>query len=507
METQVMTILYFYITLFTAYFIILALASLKQRKKIRDKYTPKDSNLCVVVYASGEVKTLENLIKQLKTQNYPKEHYTIYTILDKCINPPEIIFQSDIDINVINIDNLEPIGKSQAYSILAEKLGDVPNLDAFVFIDAKNYVDSDFLENINYYLTNYDVFMPMTNYIGNSEKMSFGDSVKATYFRYISKFIYSSRSKLGLTNLINTDSFIIKKEILNEIGSFDFRNKISEVNYTLKLAKEGIKTAFIEDVKIYTDIANYCSRTPSLSKRLGILLSNLTKCNNFLSFEYICSLAAPNWAVFLLVYAVLLWHTSFLPFIVSYTVIIISAILLALAFCISLFNAQIYAKEYLYLFAYPLYSLRHIIINFPPIRVVRNFITKKNRKHNIEKMLVDVIVTDGKNEHKCQIELISDDGLAKVKFINKNKTYTTKNNHLRMVDALKELSQKLDDYGLSLKTCQSCKYFQPVVDGSTNMVKGLCNRQFEGRIAGDIIPTLIWNTCPGYEKQNVVNLF
>lgn len=312
---------------------------------------------------------------------------------------------------------------------------------------------------------------------------------------------------MGLTNLINTDTFIIKRELLTKIGSFDFQNRISEVNYTLKLAKEGVKTSIIDDLKIYTDITNYKSRTPSLSKRLGIFAGNITKCTNFMSFEYICSLASPNWLACLLIYMLLIWHTSFLPFMVSFNAIIISATVFILAFCISLFNAQIYAKEYLYLFSYPLYSLSHLIINFPPIRFIRDFITNKNRRHNIEKMRVDVIVTDGRNEHNCQIELISDDGLAKVKFINKGKTYTTKHHHLRMADALKELSQKLEDYGLSLKTCQTCKYYAPVVDGSTNMVKGTCNKQFEGRVDGDIIPTLIWNTCPAYEKQNIVNLF
>ena len=114
-------------------------------------------------------------------------------------------------------------------------------------------------------------------------------------------------------------------------------------------------------------------------------------------------------------------------------------------------------------------------------------------------MVTNIIVTDGKQDFQCQLELISDDGLARVKFINKGKTYTTKNNHLRMVDAIKELTSKLADYGLSLKVCQCCKYFQPVVDGTTNMVKG--------RVEGDVIPTLVWNTCPRFEEQNVVNLF
>jgi hypothetical protein len=122
-------------------------------------------------------------------------------------------------------------------------------------------------------------------------------------------------------------------------------------------------------------------------------------------------------------------------------------------------------------------------------------------------MVVDVFVSDGQNDYPCKMKLISDDGLAKVTFINKKKTYTTKNNHLRMIDAVRELSTKLADYGLTLKVCQCCKYFQPVVDGSTNMVKGHCNCQFQGRTPGDIIPTLIWNTCPKFEEHNIVNLF
>ena len=145
--------------------------------------------------------------------------------------------------------------------------------------------------------------------------------------------------------------------------------------------------------------------------------------------------------------------------------------------------------------------------NFPPVRGIRNIIKTTTRKHNIEKMVTNVIVTDGTREFACQLELISDDGLAKVKFINKGKVYTTKNNHLRMIDAIKEITSKLADYGLTLKVCQCCKYFQPVVDGSTNMIKGCCNCQFQGRTPGDIIPTLVWNTCPRFEEQNVVNLF
>ncbi len=502
-----MSVLYIYITIFTIFYTILAFASLKSKRKIRDKFTNKDLNICVVVYASGKCDTLENLLNQLKNQNYSKTHYTIYAILDKCESVSDVTLQTDLDVNIININNLEPIGKSQAYSILAEKLSEAQKLDAYVFLDAKNYVDSDFLNNVNYYLTKYDVFMPIVNYIGEYKDMKFWDCVRVTYSNYVSKFIYATRTRLGLTNLINTDNFVIKKSLLNRIGSFDFQDKAAEVLYTLKLAKEKIAVASIDDLKVYTEIEYYDNRIPSLSKRINIFYNEITHSPNFITQEYLCSLVQPNVLFCIFAYLILLKHAYTFSFWAGYSTILISSIVLALAFCISLLHANIYAKEYIYLFAYPIYSFAHVIKNFPPIRGTRRFIKNRTRKHNVEKMVTNIIVTDGKRDFQCQLELISDEGLARVKFINKGKTYITKNNHLRMVDAIRELTEKLNDYGLSLKICQCCKYFQPLIDGSTNMVKGCCKCQFQGRVEGDIIPTLVWNTCPKFEEQNIVNLF
>jgi hypothetical protein len=481
---------------------------MKSQRKIRDKYTNKDSNLCVVVYATGVTNTLENLLKQLKNQTYPKNNYTIYAILDKCENVSEVTLQSDLNVNVININNMEPIGKSQAYSIIAEKLHDISDLDGYVFLNSKNYVDSDFLTNVNFYLTKYDVFNPKVTYLAEKNSMTFWQNVKSAYSRYCSKFILNSRSKLGLTNIINTDSFVIKKDLLNRMTTFDFRDMTAEINYTLKLANENVKVALVDDISIYTSIEKFDFRIPSLSKRLSIFWSNALKRNNWTAREFIYNLAAPNWLACVLSYLILLMHSYKFPFwIADYSMILITSIVLTIAFCVSLLDAKLEPKEYLYLFAYPIYSIGRILYNFPIFRSIRNILNKTTRKHNIETMMTNVIVTDGKRDFTCRLELISDDGLAKVTFINNGKRYTTKNNHIRMIDAVREISTKLADYGLTLKVCQGCKYFQPVVDGSTNMVKGTCQCQFEGRTPGDMIPTLIWNTCPKFEQHNVVNLF
>ena len=500
-------VLYFYITFFTLYFLCLTFVSMKSKRKYRDKYTAKDSNLCVVVYATGVSNTLENLLKQLKEQNYPSQNYTIYAILDKCENISEVTLQSDLNVNVINVNNLEPIGKSQAYSIIAEKLHDVSDLDAYVFLDSKNYVDSDFLKNINFYLTKSPVFNPMVVYLPQDENMTLKQKIEASFARYISKFLLSSRTSIGLTNIIDTDSFVIKKDLLNEVSNFDFRDLISEVNYTYSLAQKNIKVFTIDDLKVFRSIESFSFRIPSLSKRFSLFWSNIAKPQNPLSREFLFSLIQPNWLVVFLIYLLLLKHSYIFPFIVDYSTILISAIVFLIAFCLSLLNSKLQAKECLYLLIYPAYSVARIIYNLPFLRSIRNIIKNTTRKHVIEKMTVQVIVSDGVKDYPCQLELISDDGLAKVTFINRGKKYTTKNNHLRMIDAVRELTTKLADYGMTLKVCQCCKFFSPLVDGSTNMVKGCCKCQFQGRTPGDIIPTLIWNTCPKFEEHNVINLF
>lgn len=502
-----MSLIYLYITIFTIGFVALAVTSMRSEKKVRDKYTPKDANLCVVVYATGITNTLENLIKQLENQNYSKSNYTIYAILDKCENVSEVTLQSDLNVNVININNLEPIGKSQAFSIIAEKLKDVRNLDAYVFLDSKNYVENDFLLNINYYLTRHDVFNPQVVYLPQETQLSFIQNIKYVYSKYCAKFILHTKTRLGLTNILNTDSFVIRKDLLNKIADFDFRDLISEVKYTLKLAQEGYSVASLSDICIYKSIDNFDYRIPSLSGRLSVFWNEFFQAKNHKSREFLLSLVAPNWLVYVLCYYILLKHSYRFPFWISYTTILMTSLLLIVSFAVSVVNTKLSFKEFMYLILYPIDSLKRMFYNFPPVRGVRRLIQATTRKHVVEKMTANAFVTDGKVDYPCQLELISDDGLARVTFINRGKKYTTKNNHLRMVDAMREITSKLSDYGMSLKVCQCCKYFQPLVDGSTNMVRGCCNCQFQGRTPGDTIPTLLWNTCPKFEKENIVKLF
>jgi ABC-type multidrug transport system fused ATPase/permease subunit len=310
---------------------------------------------------------------------------------------------------------------------------------------------------------------------------------------------------MNLAATIDSDILIMRQDLMEKIGCVDFQNINTELKYSLLLSKIGCKCTFNPNIKTYINIDEFDLRIPSLSTRLSLFKSCFTQIftKNFAFTEHVMSLLTPNVLLLILAYAYLLKYSFKYYFVVDFTVVLLSFIVLILGFAISLLNSKLQSKEFIYLFLYPIYSLGHVFKNFPLCRKIRNTIKgKKDSKANTETLSVDVMVTDGKNNIACKLELISDNGLAKVVFLFKNKKFTTKT-HLRMVDAITELITKLTDYGFTLKICQCCASFSPNIDGSTNMVKGFCNHAFASSPTS-AIPTLLWNSCRGF-NQNTSN--
>lgn len=498
-----LNIIYIYIVIYTVFFFILAIKNLNDRKfRIQQKYNNLSypNNLCVIIYSHNNEVSLENLIKQLKNQNYPGECFSTYVILDNCSDNSEKLFMNDNFAQVITIKDQGTIGKDQALSILLEKLSTAQNCNAYVFLDANRYVENNFLNSINSALADYPVISGSTILMG--ENLNLRQKIKMVFHKYYTNFILKSRALTGLAATIDSDILIIRQDLVEKIGCIDFQNINAELKYSLLLSKIGFKCTFNPNIKTYINIDEFDLRIPSLSARLVLFKNCFTQIwsRNFVFNEHVMSLLTPN-VLFLLVAYIFFLDLSYgYYFIADFSVVLLSFCLLILGFSISLLKSKLQSKDFIYLFLYPFYSIFHIIRNLSPLRRIRNKINEnQNIKENTEKLTVDVNVTDGKNNIPCKLELISENGLAKVKFTFKKKTFMT-STHLRMFDAIGELTKKLSEYGFVLKICQCCANFTPNIDGSTNMVKGFCDHQF-ANMNSDRIPTLLWNSCRGFNQN------
>ncbi len=499
----ILNLLYIYIALYSLYFFALALRNSNDKpfqiEKRYSKYEKKD-NLAVVIYAHNSKSTLENLINEIKKQDYPIDNFKVFVILDNCHDDSEKLFEHETPlISVLNIKDVGTIGKDQAVSILLERLSKDNTIDSYVFIDADRSIPDDFLTCVNSALVNHSVLSGET--LINTENLDFIDKIKAAYQKYHMNFMRQARSLFGLAARADSGVFIIKKNIVDEIGSVDFKDINTELKYSMLLSKIKAPCTYNPNLKTYVDPERYVFKTPRLSVRLDLFKNCFTQIwsKNFVFAEHTFSLIYPNFWLIALTYILVLKFSYRYYFFAGFKTVLLTFIIMLAGFAISLVNARLNLKETGLLMLYPLYSICHIIKNFPLVRMLRNKISKiEENKPDTDKLTIDALAVHGEKELPCKLEFISESGLAKVKFIFKNKKFIT-SKHLRMIDALQELKMKLSDYGFILKICSCCANFSSCVDGSTNMVKGICNSSYPSPSIKEPKPTLIWNTCNEFE--------
>ncbi len=505
----ILDILYVYVVLYTVYFLALAIRNLNDRKfKLEKRYAHYEDkeNLAVVIYAHNNRENLENLVQELKSQDYPIANFRVFLILDNCTDGSNEVFQNDAFINLININDVGTIGKDQAVSILLEQLAQDDYIDSFVFIDADRSIAPDFLTTVNSALTKNSVISGET--IIDIENYGPIDKIKAAYQKYHMNFLRRARSLFGLAAQADSGVFIIKKDIINQIGDVDFKDINSELKYSLLLSKISYKCTYNPNIQTIVDSTNYNFRKPRLSARMSLFRKAFTQIftKNFVFSEHVLSLIYPNFWTLAIIYLVILKHSYSSYFFVNFKFVLFTFIVLILGFALSLVEAKLNKIEIARLLAYPIYSLGHIIKNFPPIRkLVNRILNKEDYEEGTQKFDVDVIVTTNKKNLNCKMQFISENGLAKIRFIYKNKKFTTAS-HLRMIDALQELKTKLDDYGFILRICSCCSHFTHCVDGSTNMLKGFCNSDYPSPSIKEPKPTLIWNTCNDFTPAELNSL-
>lgn len=505
-----LNVLYIFVALYTLYFLALALRNLNDtpfRNELRYSSYEDKENIAVVVYAHNNKKTLANLVHELKSQDYPINKFRVFVLLDNCTDGSQDLFVEENFVHVVDIKDVGTIGKDQAIATLLEKLSDNDYIDSYVFLDADRSIANNFLSVVNTALKKENVISGET--VIEIDCLGIVDRIKAAYQKYHMNFLRRARSLFGLAAQADSGVFAIKSHIVKEIGDVDFKDINSELKYSLLLSKIKCRCTYNPNVQTIVHPANYVFRKPRLSYRLDLFKNCIPQLfsTNFVFSEHVLSLLYPNIWLLVLIYVGLMKHSLTYHFMVDFKIVTLSFIALLVAFGLSLINAKMTIKEIGYLCLYPMYSICHIITNFPPIRFVINKITnRKNDDKNSEKFVVDVLVTVGRNNLNCKLELIGQDGLSKIRFIYKNKSYTT-SAHLRMIDALQELKLKLDDYGFILRICNCCSHFKPCVDGTTNMLRGFCDSEYPSpTLSEQPRQTLVWNTCSAFTPAKLNNI-
>lgn len=501
-------LLYIYLVIYTLYMAILSIKNIKNKSfLIEKKYSNYDgykNNLAVIIYSHNNKNGLSELINELKMQDYPLGNFKVYAILDNCNDGSEKIFENDRFVHVLNLQDIGTLGKDKAISMLVNSIKNDENIDAYIFIDAIRRIDSNFLTLINVALNKNDAITGEVNI--NRDNLDILDKIKAVHKKYIANFFKQARTLCGLATTVDSGLFAIKKEILDEYEEISFSDKNTELEFSFELARKGHKCVYNPNIQSYVYGQDCSFKRPRLTKRFNLIKINFANLYtlNFAYIEYVCSLLNPNFWAIIFAYTIVILFSYNNPSFISFKTTVISSILLLFTFVLSLVNSKLSRKEICLLLFHPIYSICHIIKNFPPIRYVLCKVWSGSDK-DVDKLTIDAIVITKHGERPCKLEFIStESGLAKIRFINtyKNKKYTT-DSHLGMIYALQQLKSKMNDKELTLKICSCCAKFRSEVDGSANMLKGKCMNEYPSPLLSEPPKTLIWNTCNCFEPAQI----
>ena len=493
-----------YVTVFILYYAVCVFKSTKTKRfLLKQKYNAaaKPNNMIVVIYARNNESTIVPLLESLNKQNYPRENYQTHIILDHCTDNSSNILEFIGGAKIWRVGENAPVGKDEAISWLLEGLLSYQNVDAFVFLNADKYIDENFLSSINANLYGENVLVGATEYIVRTKSLL--NCIKTTYHSYIDRIFNSARSLMNLATVINSDIFVIRKDVLDKIKCVDFKDINSELKYTTLLVRNNFIPKYCPLIKTFTSIENYVDRKQSVSFKLQLVWNclGLIFRSNKKFGEFLFSILAPSFWFLMLVYMTTFIFTYNYYFFIDYNVVFTLGIVLFLTFAVSLYTSKIGKNNIGYLLLYPLYSLLKLFFHIPSVAAIFNKVSNKTDEDK-EQTTVDVCVTDGRNNLQCKLDLISESGLVKAVFRFKKKKYSS-SSQIRMVDAIKEVSDKLSEHGFRIKICQSCGYFNLKMDGSTNMVKGYCNRLVMQKETDVPLDTILWNSCPYYIPQEV----
>ena len=518
-----------FICIYTAYYFLISITSRNRRRFVRNgKYNLANyfNNIVVIIYSHNNKKETASLLEALNKQNYPKENYKTYIILDNCTDDSSNMLEMIGGANIFRVGDSYTVGKDESISQLLDRLIAFKTIDAYVFLGANRGIDENFLSTVNQGLMNHNVLVASTVLTGIPGSLK--ENILNAYNTYENNIINTSRSILGLSALINSDCCVIRQNVIEKVQCIDFKDINTELKYSVMLSKLNFKTSFDPNIVTYLNIKNYSLRKPSFSYRITLLKNSLTMMprSNFMFNEFLLAGIQPGAIILILTLVFLLWVTMVSNFnsrMLNSTVILSVILVLILSFAYSLLNSKLKFKEELYLILYPIYSMLLLLSKLPIIKQICNYCYNRKHPKHFESHSIPVVVAAGNKKMNCAIELVEEDNMVRAIFKFKNKKQST-DLYLRVFDAIKSVSNMLAEKeyeivdpdtkevvekgNFDLRICQNCKYFTSKIDGTINIIKGTCscNNSEYNNTAENIV--MLWHCCNNYApaKEKIVDL-
>ncbi len=236
--------------LYGVYFAAISLAGFFHKRR-PNPYARPCKRIAALVPARNEEKVIGYLVESLVRQQYPRELYDIYVIVNNCSDDTRGAAER-AGAKIIDCDR-EVHSKGEVLRFAFEQL-ELPGAakhDAYCIFDADNLVDAGFMQAANNALcAGYHIaqaYRDSKNPGGN-----WVAGCTSTFFWFMSRLYNASRANLGMSTNLNGTGIVISAELLAKLG-YNVTSLTEDLEYTAKCLLAGYRIGWMEDAVIYDE--------------------------------------------------------------------------------------------------------------------------------------------------------------------------------------------------------------------------------------------------------------
>ena len=232
------------------YYFIVSIFSFFPRRYEAAK-SNKNHSFALIVPAHNEQAVIANIVKSLKSMDYPKDRYEIFVVADNCTDNTAQIAR-DAGATVYERTNATERGKGYTLEWMFNKIFEMDkHFDYFSIFDADNVVDKNFLKAMNFQANRghkaiqgyIDSKNPNDSWISYSYSLSFWT---------VNKLFQQSRANLRLGCQLCGTGFSVQTNLIKEMG---WRSTCltEDMEFTMRLSQNNINVAWANDAVIYDE--------------------------------------------------------------------------------------------------------------------------------------------------------------------------------------------------------------------------------------------------------------
>ena len=223
-------------------------------KPVRFPDAPMDKRFAVLISARNESNVIGNLIGSIHGQTYPTDLIDIWLVADNCTDDTADVARS-LGCHVIERFNQEQIGKGYALTYLLDRMqstGEAQRYDAFFVFDADNRLDPHYIAEMNKaFQSGFRILTSYRNSVNLSD--NWVSSGSALWFIRESRFLNSSRMRLGTSCHVGGTGFMFSREIMNRNKGWKFHLLTEDLEFTMDSVLHGDRVGYCGTAILYDE--------------------------------------------------------------------------------------------------------------------------------------------------------------------------------------------------------------------------------------------------------------